>query len=120
VVLLPRDDEPARSRDSGDRVEPAEPDRVGVGHRRPLGRRERRPLLEREGEAPAGPERRGDLAHQRVLVLEGEHRLEQEDDVEGAGWEGRDCAIAKRHGRSPARSRCDSATALSRSRPLPR
>jgi hypothetical protein len=40
--------------------------------------------------AKSPPEHRGDLAQQRVLVLEGEHRLEQEHDVEGAGWEGRD------------------------------
>src|SRR5215216_1866472 len=90
VVVLPRDDESGPLQGSGHLVERVEPDRVGVGHRRPLGRRERWSLLEREGEAPAGPERRGDVAYQRVLVLESEHRLEQEHDVEGAAWEGRD------------------------------
>ena len=51
------------------------------------------PLLEREGEAPAGRQRRGDRAHQRVLVLERQQRLEQEHDVErhrpGAAGRGR-------------------------------
>jgi hypothetical protein len=57
---------------------------------RPLGRRERGTLLEREGEPPAGRQRREYLADQGVLVFEGKHRLEQEDDIERAGWEGRD------------------------------
>src|SRR5204863_381483 len=40
-------------------------------------------------EAADWPDRRGDLADRRVLVREGEHRVEQEHDVEGPGRQGR-------------------------------
>src|SRR5829696_1702446 len=87
VVLLPRNDEPGPLQAGGHLVERGKRNGFSVGHRRPLGRRERRSVLECEGETPAGPKRRGDMPDQRVLVLECEHRLEQEHDVEGAGWE---------------------------------
>ena len=90
VVLLPGDHEPGLLQGRDELVERGEPDRVGVGHLRPLGTGQRRPLLEREGEAAARPERAGNPADQRVLVLHGEHRLEQEHDVEGAVRERRD------------------------------
>ena len=71
-------------------VQRGEPDRVGVGHARPLRLGQRQALLQREGEATADGERAGDPLHQRLLVGKGEHRLEQKHDVERAGRERRD------------------------------
>ena len=81
------------------RGERREPDRVGVGHGRALVRRERLSLLEREGEAAARRERPGHRAHERVLVLDREHRLEQQHDVERAVRERRRSRTAASPGR---------------------
>ena len=55
VVRLPRDDEPGPLQRRGQLVERGEPDRVGVGHRRPLGRRQRRPSSSVKAKRPPGP-----------------------------------------------------------------
>ena len=89
VVLLPRDAETGPFQARGHLVERCEPDRVGVGHRRPLGRRERRPLLEREGEPPAGPSAAAIARTSASLSSKASIVSEQEHDVEGAagrGW----------------------------------
>jgi hypothetical protein len=61
-----------------------QPHRVGVWHRVALPVAERRAGLEREGEPSAHCQRASDLPDQRPLVREGEHRLEQQNDVERA------------------------------------
>ena len=84
------------------------PDRVGGGHRRPFRLGERRALLDGEGEPPAGAEGCGDLAQQRLLVPEREHRLEQQDDVERPARDRRDLAdreLTRQSGGSPAVAR---------------
>ena len=58
---------------------------------------------------PPGRSARGDPAHQRVLLLEGEHGLEQQHDVDGAGRERRD--LSDRETEVAARARA-MATAL--------
>ena len=66
---------------------------------------ERQALLQREREPTAGGERAGDSLHQRLLVGKGEHRLEQEHDVERAGRERRDVRDLEAAGEAGARAR---------------
>ena len=64
-----------------------EPDCVGAGHARPLRLGQGQALLECERKPSAGRESTRDCLDQRLLVTEGEHRLEQQHGIERARGE---------------------------------
>jgi hypothetical protein len=100
-VFLPANSQAGACEERVHLGERREPDRVGAGHARPLRLGQGRALFECEREASARRERTRDCFHQRLLVTEGEHRLEQQHDIErarGERWDLRDHEPASKAG----------------------
>src|SRR5215203_187401 len=63
----------------------SEPDLLSLGNAPSLRTRQRPTFFEGQPESAAGTQELAHHAHEPPLVLEGEHRLVQEDGVEGVG-----------------------------------
>ena len=111
-VVLPANDETSAREDSLELVQRGEPDRVGVGHARPLRVGEGQALLQREGEPTAHGERARDLVS-RASPCRG-RRASSRAAARRRTWpagSGGTRATSKRHVRPRARARAMS-TAL--------